>query len=377
MSGTSLDGLDIAQIEVSNQNLDTKLRLVNFTSIAYDNEYLSLIRPLFANPQAASQDISCANVQVAQIHAAMVLSALGKWGVKADEIDVLASHGQTILHQPEQTPNTTCQIGDGDHLAHFTNILTVSDFRQKHIAAGGEGAPLVPYADYLLYTSPHENRIMLNIGGISNFCYLPKNTSFDSVVSADLGPGNTLMDAYIKRHNLHPSGYDKNASIAAQGEVYEPLLQHLLNDPYFSQSLVSSTGPEYFNLQWLDMALTKHQGVTALSEHANILATLNAFTAKTIANALRTYTHTTQDSEKLCVYVSGGGANNPLLMANIQKYLPQANVASTAALGMPVDAKEAALFAVLANQTLFGSYAIFENSSNTPAVSLGKISLPN
>lgn len=373
MSGTSLDGLDIALVEVSSSGQHTSVSLQAFVTIPYENDYLDIIRPLFANATACLEDVCEANVIVAKIHARMVKQALAQWQIQASDIDVLASHGQTIYHKPTGNSPSTLQIGDGDHLAQLTQINTLSDFRQKHIAAGGEGAPLVPYADYLLFTSAIEKRALLNVGGISNFTFLPINADFDSVVSADTGPGNTLMDAVVKHFDLNELGYDQQGAIAEQGKVFTPLLNILLQDPFFNLEQSISTGPEYFNLAWLEdkLALAKTND-TPLS-HADILATLNRFTAASIAHKLKQHISPIDTH----VYVSGGGALNATLMQNLQKELKQCTVKSADLLGIPVNAKEAVLFAVLANETLYGDYHIFSNSKGLPSVSLGKISLVN
>jgi len=381
MSGTSLDGLDIALVKISGDGTNTHIKLCQFASIPYSNDYLNIVRPLFANPKGELGLLCQANVQVAHQHASMLNNTLALWDIKPEDIDIIASHGQTIFHSPTSEMPSTLQIGDGDHIAQLTQIITLSDFRQKHIAANGEGAPLVPYADYLLFSGSAETRVLLNIGGISNFTFIPVNGEFDAVVSADSGPGNTLMDNVVKQLNLHPKGFDENGELAASGKVCDSLLQHLLTDAYFSQaspqsSVSQSTGPEYFNTQWLEHQLSTWQsasGLAALSP-VDLLATLNLFTARTIALRINPLLNTTASAT---VYVSGGGSHNQQLLKHLNTLLPQCTIKHSDALGIPLDAKEAVLFAVLANQTLFGDYNIFANSRKIPAVSLGKISLPN
>lgn len=376
MSGTSLDGLDIALVEVMGTDKNTRFVLKKFTTIEYGSEYLSLIKPIFAKPNAPMAALCEANVIVAQHHANMVNATLKKWGLAATDIDVIASHGQTVFHQPNGKVKSTLQIGDGDHLAHLTQITTVSDFRQKHVAANGEGAPLVPYADFLLYGDEVQDRVLLNIGGISNFTYMPAKCNFDSVLSADSGPGNTLIDKVVQQYNLHPKGFDENGDIAASAQVVPELLSILLNDPYFTQSNTTSTGPEYFNADWLNARIRQWKQQTqavSISPH-NLVATLSHFTAQSIAVHIAKIL---PQNSLAYVYVSGGGAYNKKLMALLAEALPACNVLHSDELGMPACAKEAVLFAMLANQTLFSNYDIFTNSRNIPAVGLGKLSFPN
>lgn len=376
MSGTSLDGLDIALVKISGKDTDTRINLCEFASIPYTNEYLDMIRPLFANPKGELRLLCEAHANVARQHSEMLNKTLKLWGLNHTDIDVIASHGQTIFHQPSGFIPSTLQIGDGDHLAQLTQIVTLSDFRQKHIAANGEGAPLVPYADYLLYSGSNETRILLNIGGISNFTFIPPKASFDEVISADTGPGNTLMDGIVKKYALNAKGYDENGELAASGQVNKSLLQHLLSDSYFNGSAQQSTGPEYFNNRWLEAGLSTWQAKTkqASLSKVDLLATLNMFTASSIAQRINTLL---ADTQHATLYVSGGGSHNQQLLAHLADILHNCHIEHSDKLGIPVDAKEAVLFAVLANQTLFGNYDVFANSRNIPAVSLGKISLPN
>ena len=374
MSGTSLDGLDIAICEISGADLSTSLHVTHFTTLKYSDAFKANIYPIFAQANARLEDVCNADALVAETHAKMLLEALNNWGLNRQNIDVIASHGQTILHSPQGDYATTVQIGDGDRIAQICAKPTLSDFRQKHIAAGGEGAPLVPYADYLLFSSKTENRLLLNIGGIANFTFLPKNTAFDSVLCTDTGPGNTLMDAVIAKHSNGDLAFDPSGEFAKQGEVNMPLLSILLTDNFFQRTLPKSTGQELFNIQWLEHILTVHNINLAVHD---LMATLNMFTAKSIALAL---SHL--NTQNYNIYVSGGGIHNPVLLANLSKELNVTHengpirIYNSDELGINADAKEAALFAVLANQTLFGNSAIFGGNKTMPAVSMGKISLP-
>lgn len=377
MSGTSLDGLDIALCRFTGSGLTTKTELLQFGTVPYENDFKEEIRSVFSKQQVDLEKLCVLNRWVAQQHAAMVLSCLNKWNINPGEVDLLASHGQTIYHAPKSSHhadrfgNATLQIGDGDQLAVATGIITISDFRQKHIAAGGEGAPLAVYGDYLMFSKEEENRIMLNIGGIANFTYLPGNLDTTAIFSTDTGPGNTLMDAYIRQHFQLP--FDKNAAVARLGTVNEKLLHQLLQDPFFEKGLPKTTGPELFNLRYIDNAISA-AGINSIS-HFDMMATLNRFSAVTIAEAIK---RSLQKGQSYTIYTSGGGMHNPILMQHLQELLPGYRFHTTEALQINPDAKEALLFAVLANECVAGGNTPIGNgTADIPPVSMGKISFPS
>jgi anhydro-N-acetylmuramic acid kinase len=202
MSGTSLDGLDVALCRFRGDGLQTSVQLLAFRTVSYTEDIKARIQSVFAKKQADLQQVCLLNAWIGLLHAEMVLSSLHKWNYHPGQVDLIASHGQTIYHAPKSLhhlpdyPNATLQIGDGDHIAVRTGIITLSDFRQKHIAAGGEGAPLAVYGDYLLFSRKDEDRILLNMGGIANFTYLPGDLNANRIFSTDVGPGNTLIDAF-------------------------------------------------------------------------------------------------------------------------------------------------------------------------------------
>ena len=204
MSGTSLDGLDVALCEISCSGEETEVKLIQFDTVDYSEDIKSEIRSVFAKQTIDFQKLVLLNEWIGSLHADMILECLNRWDIFPEKVDLIASHGQTvfhapkILHQQEKFPNATLQIGDGDHIAVKTGIITLSDFRQKHVAAGGEGAPLAVYGDYFLFSKKEENRIMLNMGGISNFTYLPASNNPEEVFVTDTGTGNTLIDAFIR-----------------------------------------------------------------------------------------------------------------------------------------------------------------------------------
>ena len=375
MSGTSLDGLDVALCELCGDGLDTGIRLLQFTTVDYAADYKQRVKAVFSKRDVDLQAVTLLNPWIGVEHGRMINQCLEQWQLKASDVDIIASHGQTIFHCPKRQHNiaeygnATLQIGDADHLAVTTGITTISDFRQKHIAAGGEGAPLAVYGDYLLFSSRDENRIMLNIGGIANFTWLPQTLDAEAVFSSDIGPGNTMMDAFIQKH--YPGKYfDKDSALAKAGSVSEPLLNALKQDGFFALNFPKTTGPEVFNLSYLAKA-QQQSGTEALS-HGDIMATLNRFSADMIISAIQ---QTTAQLDNFVIYASGGGIHNPLLMSQIQQALPDVSIKTTADLGINPDAKEAVLFAVLANECLVGGKQKFSNArEGIPGVTMGKIS---
>ena len=374
MSGTSLDGLDVALCQFTGSGTSTKIELIQFETIAYNSDFKQEIKSIFSKRLVDLEKICLLNKWVGVKHGNMVNNCLKKWGIANDLIDAIASHGQTIYHAPQSRHgnakfgNGTLQIGDGDHLAITTKIITISDFRQKHIAAGGEGAPLAVYGDYLIFSQQNENRVMLNIGGIANFTYLPGSLDANKIFSSDVGPGNTLMDAYVQLH-FKGKYYDADANIAKQGHINTNLLLELKKHSFFTENFPKTTGPELFNLNYLE-ASKQRANITEIL-HEDVLATLNRFSADMVVDALR---HCILANEIFVIYVSGGGMHNPLLMQHLQAQLPNISFKTTNDLAVDPDAKEAVLFAILANENLCGGNTNFGN--NNPNVSMGKISFP-
>ena len=353
---------------------ETRLAVEHFKTEPYEDSFRNAVREIFAKRQIDFQQLCLLNPFIGLQHAQMILECLAEWGIDASEVDLIASHGQTVFHAPQKQhgvegfPNATLQIGDGDHIAVKTGIITLSDFRQKHIAAGGEGAPLAVYGDYFLFSQKDENRILLNMGGIANFTFLPGSLDASLVFTTDTGPGNTLIDAFTRRHFGKP--YDENGSIAASGRVDEALLKALKDAPFFEQPFPKTTGPEVFSVDYVKnaMQISERNGV----KPEDLIATLTQFSAETISEAIY---NAMQAGEVFEVYASGGGAHNPVLMGTIGRLLGQ-NIRLIDELGVSGDAKEAVLFAVLANEAVAGEAAHFGEKKGVPGVSMGKISFP-
>jgi anhydro-N-acetylmuramic acid kinase len=378
MSGTSVDGLDIALCSMSGSGTNTKIELLNFETISYSSDFKNEVKSVFAKKEVDFEKLCLLNPWIALQQAKMINNCLSKWGIPNSEVDLIASHGQTVYHAPkilhrqEKFGNATLQIGDGDHLAVATGIITISDFRQKHIAAGGEGAPLAVYGDYLIFSKKDENRIMLNMGGISNFTFLSGDLDASIVFSTDTGPGNTIMDQYVQKH--FPGKYfDENGELASSGTVHDALLKALKQNDFFEKPFPKTTGPELFNLNYLEQAI-KASGATSIS-NADCMATLNRFSAETIVDAIKKCFNA---NENFVMYASGGGMHNPILMHNISSQLPNIKIKTTADLEIDPDAKEAVLFAILANECVSGGgYHFNDKKAGIPSVTMGKISFPD
>lgn len=376
MSGTSVDGLDIALCRFRGDGPNTDMELIDFETIAYETSFKIEIKKVFSKKQIDFETLCLLHPWVATEQAAMINAFLKQRGIAATEVDLIASHGQTVYHAPKalhnnpKFGNATLQIGDGDHLAVHTGIITISDFRQKHIAAGGEGAPLAVYGDYLIFSRAGEDRIMLNMGGIANFTYLPGNLNAEEVFCTDTGPGNTLMDAWIQEH-VPGAYFDKDGALAASGEIHTGLLAALKANSFFDQPFPKTTGPELFNLAYLSAAREKSntQGLSV----ADVMATLNRFSAETIAESVNKLISLNKHA---VLYASGGGMHNSVLMQHLQTLLPHASFQKTESLGVHPDAKEAVLFAVLANECIAGGKVSYGNRQGVPSVTMGKISFP-
>lgn len=368
MSGTSGDGLDMALCRVSKNGLDTVTELLHFASLPFGEKLRSRIRALAFRPESRLGDIVSLNAELSNRWVEMIRSQLQKWDIAPTEVSLLASHGQTVLHQPGRghEPDSTLQIVDGDRLSAGTGIVTVSDFRQKYIAAGYEGAPVAPLAELLLFTHPVESRYLLNLGGIGNVTVLPAgNSRMDIPAATDTGPANTLLDEAVRR--LLPGfDFDPNGKYAREGKVSEPLLARFLSHPFFERALPTSTGQEEFHWEWIQREMVAAGGEYSARD---LLATLVELTACSVSRALTHFT----PSEGAVLYVSGGGWKNRFLMERLARQLPGMSIQSAGELGIDPDAKEALLFATLANETVAGEG--WFNRKGERFV-LGKLSFP-
>ncbi|MEX1135722.1 MAG: anhydro-N-acetylmuramic acid kinase [Balneolales bacterium] len=367
MSGTSIDGLDMALCRISGSGKETRFKLIHFTTDFYPQEIRNKLLEITSVKQIDTEELCIWHTYLAHIHASMISKACLEWNFDLSDIDLIASHGHTIYHAPQRKhkqqgkPNTTLQIGDGDHIAYKTGIITVSDFRQKDTARGGEGAPLAAYGDYLLFSHPQRDRILINLGGIANFTYLPANSVEYPPLSMDTGPASTLIDAAM-RNWFNGTAYDDGGRIAKRGAVQQDVLRQLKNHPYFSQRYPKTTGPEMFSLSLLHDALKSTGNMDMKPE--DIIATLTRLTSETLAEAILKEIKDLKHTE---VFVSGGGTENTTMVEWMSDNMKGIPIKTTNELGLDSGAKEAALFAVLANEAITGD-------GELPTV--GKISLP-
>lgn len=373
MSGTSMDGLDIALCRISGSGKQTKFHLEKFQTVGYSEKISNELKEIVSQETVSLQKVCLLHSWLGNYHADLILEALQTWDIDISEVDCIASHGQSIYHLPagrqnERQLNATFQIIDGDHIARRTGILTLSDFRQKHTAVGGEGAPLAALVDELLFPHPDNPRILLNIGGIANFTYVPPGSKQKASVTTDTGPGNTLINQAMQE--LFDKPFDKNGETASQGSVHPQLLKALLDDLFFSQPLPRTTGPELFNLKWVRQR-QKQSGVQNISDE-DFIATLTWLSSQTIADTIRKVDKDNHSE----IYLSGGGMYNKQLIAWLEKLLER-SVHSFEEIGFNPNAKEAAYFAILANETLSGdAFTIYPRNSAGRQVNFGKISLP-
>lgn len=368
MSGTSLDGLDIALCNIKGSGTNTIIKLDAFETVPYSDKTREHIRKVFAKKEGHLQDVCLLHKWLAVEQASMIVAFLNKWKIDKDQIDLIASHGQTIFHAPgkmfeNEKINSTLQIVDGDHIAQLTGIITISDFRQKHIAAGGEGAPLALYGDYILFADSGTDTLLLNIGGISNFTFIPADHK--NIICSDIGPGNTLMDAWM--HRQFQQSMDEEGAVAAKGKINYDLLQTLSEHPFLEKAFPKTCGQEIFHIQYIEDIIRKFPALNP----EDVMATLNKFTADNIVKAVHKLT-----SNRFDIYISGGGIHNKMLMDHLYKSLTKAIFCSVDTKGFSADAKEAVLFAILANETVAGDVDTFRNAGIFPAMSFGKISFP-
>lgn len=371
MSGTSLDGVDAALVEIEGYGKQTKVNLLEFETVAFtENEKNEILQ--LCNPETSSVDKICEmNVELGKKFSAAALHVISKAGKKPDDIDLISSHGQTIYHMPQV--GATLQIGELAVISANTGCVTVGDFRPSDMAVGGQGAPLVPFVDYLLFHHPSIGRILLNIGGMSNITVIPANTKEDNILAFDTGPGNVLIDAIVAIGTNGKESFDYGGNYAQGGTVDNQWLQKLVDsDSFVHEAPPKSTGREYYTSDvarnlWLE-------GIARGLSFESIIATVTQFTVETIALNIEHCLKSEVDISE--VLVGGGGVHNTFIMNALQKRLKQ-NVLTMEAINVSSDAKEAVAFAILGNEFIHG------NTNNLPSATgakrktmMGKLVLP-
>jgi anhydro-N-acetylmuramic acid kinase len=407
MSGTSADGIDIALTKISGAppNLDAKL--LNHTSVDFPAPVRKEILRIAEQTPIPAGDLSQLNFRLGEIYAQAALTACQRFRLPPKNISLIGNHGQTIFHQgpPIQylgrPTASTLQIGEASVIAARTGITTVSDFRTADIAQGGQGAPLVPYADYLLYRHPKLGRVSLNLGGIANITVLPAGCKPSQVFAFDTGPANILIDALVQHFTHGRQRFDKNAAMASRGRPVPALVDELMHDPYLTKKPPKSTGREYYGAAYVKNLLdaARHHHV----KPADLVRAATIFTALSVIDALNRFVLPRHKVDQLIV--SGGGAKNPLIMAQLSALLgvaaqevgaphavpfrsllarSQAQKTSRSSaieiipsddLGVPTAAKEAFAFALMAYETFHRRPSNLPSATGArgPAI-LGKIS---
>jgi len=380
ISGTSADGVDAALVKVIGDK-PKRVETLAFTTLPYPAEIRKAVLEVSHNGDI--ETLCWLNFVLGELFAEAALKVIEVAGVDRKQVQLIGSHGQTVRHLP---PSQNCrqmlskphfgtlQIASPAVIAVRTGIPVVSDFRAKDMAAGGQGAPLVPLVDWLLLRHPNKTRIALNIGGIANLTVLPAKAKANDVLAFDTGPGNMLIDGAVRHFSGGALNYDRNGEWARQGRVDKNLLRWLMSHPFLKQPPPKSTGREMFGEAFLREVLEKAKSL-GLTEHDTV-ATLTAFTAESVADAIRRFVlpkHERIDE----LIVSGGGANNPTLMAMLRERLPRVKIRRSDELGINADAKEAVAFAVLAHRTVMGLVGNVPSATGAKIpVILGSITLP-
>ena len=365
MSGTSVDGIDAAIVEITGHGSETAVDLLAFETFPFPSGVPQRILALCHPDTGRVDDICEMNFYIGHLFADAVKYILQKSGMHANDIALIGSHGQTIHHLPKDADTdstvfhypSTLQIGEPAVIAHETGIPTIADFRVADMAAGGQGAPLVSYPDYLLFQDSVKTVGLLNIGGIANLTVLPANGTFDSVSAADTGPGNMCIDAVVTEITQGSERYDKAGKRAAQGTPYQRLIDEWLKHPFFDLPPPKTTGREMFGHTYAMECLAACREHN-LSDNACI-ATLTELTIQTIADYIAKFVAEQNAIDTL--YVSGGGVHNQTIMRRLDEQLSGTAVESVDSFGISSDAKEAIAFTILANETLHG------NAGNLPS----------
>jgi len=372
MSGTSADGIDVALVHISGR----VATLENFAAFPFPSRVREAILRLGEGRPVTTGEISQLNFLLGEIFADAALAACKKFRVTSSQIDVIGSHGQTVFHQGVRSQfcgrlvASTLQIGEPSVIAVRTGITTVGDFRPADMAAGGQGAPLVPFVDYMLYRHNRMGRAALNIGGIANVTVIPAGAKIEEVFAFDTGPGNMVIDALMKHFTQGQKPFDRNAEMAHRGKLLPNTLRQLLRDKYFAKAPPKTAGREQYGEKYVRSLLAHREALTGNPE--DLVRTATILTARSILDAFHGFIAPRAKVAELIV--SGGGARNPLLMGQIESGLHGVRVRDADDFGVSGDAKEAFAFAVLAYESLHKHPANVPGATGAnKAVVLGKV----
>ena len=372
MSGTSLDGIDAVLCDICGSGNTTRIKQLEFTTLPLSSEIKEKIKRC-CNNQATVAQVCSLNFELGELFAKAVQSVCKQYGVKTTQLGFIASHGQTIYHIPRKTSDyaaSTLQIGESAVIAQRCGCPCIANFRVKDMAAGGEGAPLVPFSEYILYSKKDEAVALQNIGGIGNVTVLPANGSIDDVFAFDTGPGNMVIDEAMQC--LFNLAYDDNGTIASKGKLIEPLMEQLKKDSYLSLVPPKTTGREVYGSNYTHQLLNQYNTYNP----EDIIATLTWFTAYSIAENYRRFILDKHDVKK--VILGGGGAHNASLRHFLANELPGIAVLTQEDLGYSSDAKEAIAFVILGNETLHHQFSNVPKATGAKQkVILGNVTYPN
>ena len=375
MSGTSADAVDAVLVQITGHGLDTVVRQRAYVTVPFDDAVREEILRVARGDYGGTYTICMLQEVLGQLYLEACEAVCAKAGIAATAVDLIGCHGQTVYHQPlaEQylgrSVASTLQIGDVSPICEKLHTIVVSDFRVRDVAAGGQGAPLVPYSEYLIYRSKTQNIALQNIGGIGNITFLPANGVMSDTIAFDTGPGNMLIDGMIAKMTGGKQRWDEGGKTAAKYDWDEALLDFLMQDAYLAQCPPKTTGRERYTEGFLATVL---QQAAALGlADGQVLRTLTRYTAKTIAFSAQQYLPALPDR----LIVGGGGSYNETLLHDIAEYLPKTEVLTNEQIGFDGDAKEAVAFAVLANETIHGGCNNVPSATGAAhPVIMGKIS---
>lgn len=376
MSGTSADGVDAALCRIHGSGMDTRVEQLAFVCQPYPAQVRERLLALAGGETGGSRELLWMGVLLGRLFAVACEEVCHAAGMAPQRVDLVGSHGHTLWHQPVPADylgmalTGTLQIGEPSYISEALGCPVVSDFRVRDMAAGGQGAPLVPYTEFLLYQDPDATVGLQNIGGIGNLTILPRGGALGDTYAFDTGPGNMVMDQLVFRLTEGAQDYDRGGALAARGKVSPELLAFLLDDPFLRQAPPKTSGREVYGAAYVDrlQARARALGVSSL----DALATATRFTAECVRVAIET--HCAHRPEKLIV--GGGGSLNPTLMAMLGDCLPGVRVLRNEDLGLDSSAKEAVAFALLANEYLFGHCGnVCRVTGAAHPVVLGKLSM--
>jgi anhydro-N-acetylmuramic acid kinase len=357
ISGTSMDGIDAALVELDGPAQRVRVRMRAFLTAPYPGRIHRDLLRLASGGETTADGLSRLSFALGSLFADAAVAVCRRGRIPPQELSVIGSHGQTVFHEgPRQGPRgspsafrpaSTLQIAEPAVIAEVTRAPVVADFRTADMAAGGHGAPLVPMMDYLMFRDPKRDVATLNIGGIANVTIVPAKAQPEDVTGFDTGPGNMVIDGLVRRFTQGRRAFDEGGRWASRGAVLEPLLARILRLPFFHRRPPKSAGREEFGAQFIDRYFIRHR-----ARHEDLLRTATELTARTIAEALRRFTAHELMLRRLII--SGGGAHNRLLLGRLADLLPEIEMVPSAKCGVPEDAKEAVAFALLADRTMHG-----------------------